>query len=160
MTQLTALNMLIVHVLPRKHLFAALTMESLVQVDSDDVTVDRVLEHRFTRGATVPQTLDPAYMLLCVPFTNVSADTGSGANDPHPAGIARLCPVAFVDADHTGAGVEIILIDPQPFNVDGTGTIGASATCAFLLWWPITHDRSLSFTTDEVCAVFGRAWEG
>jgi hypothetical protein len=95
------------------------------------VAVDRVFKHRF--GAPVPQTLGCAVRmpLSCMPFTDMSADMGSGANDPHPAGVAGCSPLTFMDADHTAtmacAGADIIFVDPQPFNVDGTST-GASAT--------------------------------
>ena len=160
-TRLTVRNMLIVHILPRKYQVAALAMKSLTQVDSDDVTVDRVFDHRFTRIATFPQALDPAvHVPRYVPFTDASTNTRSGANDPHPAGVARFGPVIFVDAGHTtaltGAGVEIFFVDPQPFHVGGTSTLATWTTRVFLLWSPIIHDGSMSFIIHEVCNVMGR----
>ena len=67
-----------------------------------------------------------------VPFPDMIADTGSGADDPHPTRVTRRSPSTFMDADHTAAvacaRVEIIPVDPRPFYVDGTSTSGTSAT--------------------------------
>jgi hypothetical protein len=139
-------------------------MKSLLEMNSHDVTVDRVFEHRFTGGAPVPLTLTLGCAVrvpLAVPCTNVKANAVSGANDPHPTGVAGLGPVTFVDADRTttmaSAGGKFVFIDPQPFNVDGTSSSETSATCARLLWGPINHGWSLPLVIDEVCDVFGRA---
>lgn len=98
------------------------------------------------------QTLDCTVRVpLFVPFIT----TGSGANDPHHRGAARLRLVTFVHADHVivqaCAGVEIIFVDPQPFDVDGASTLAASATRALLLWGPINHHWRLPLVTDKVC---------
>ena len=129
--------MFIVYILPPKLPFAAPAMKTLPEMNSHDVPIDRVFEHGFTSSAPVPLT----QILVCavlsvplaVPFADVNTDVGFGANDPHPAGVAGLGPVTFVDADHTttrlaSAGVEIVFIDPQPFNVEGTSTLATSAT--------------------------------
>ena len=159
-----ARNMFIVHILPRKLLVAALAMKSLPEMNSHDVTVDRIFEHRFTSSAPVPLTLTldcAVRVALVVPFTNVSTDAGSGANGPHPAGVTGPRPVTFVDADHTttlaSASGKIVFIDPQPFSVDGTGSSATPTTCARLLLGPINHSWSLPLVIDEVCDVFGRA---
>ncbi|KAF8545922.1 hypothetical protein OG21DRAFT_1518440 [Imleria badia] len=124
--------MLIVNILPWKLLVATLAVKGLSEVDGHDVAVNRVFVHHFV--APVPQTLDCAVHipLSGVPFTDVIADTGSGGDDPHSAGVSRRGPLAFMDADHTAtvvrAEVNIIFVDPHPFNVDGTSTLGTSAT--------------------------------
>ena len=96
-----------------------------------------------------------------MPFTDVSADTGPGADDPHPTGVAGRSPSAFMDADHTAtaarAGVEIIVVDPQSFDVDGRSTSGTSETKTLLFWRPINHDWRLPLVIVEVCDIFGRA---
>ena len=110
-------------------------MKTLSEVNSHDVAVDRVFEHCSGALAPVPQTLGRgARMPLAgMPFTDVSTDTGSGADYPHPAGVAGRSPLTFMDADHSTAtaacaGVEIIFVDPEPFNVDGRSTSGTSGT--------------------------------
>jgi hypothetical protein len=127
--------MFIVHILPWKLLVATLAMKSLLEMNSHNMTIDRVFEHRFSSSAPVPQTqtLDCAVRVaLAVPFMDVSTDAGPGANDPHPTGVAELGPLTFMDANHTAtmasASVEIVFIDPQPFNVDGTNTLPMSST--------------------------------
>ena len=133
-TRLTVLNVLIVHILPWKPLVATLAMKTLSEVNSHDMAVDRVFAHRSGAPAPVPQTLGCGVRmpLAGMPFTDVSTDMGSGANDPHPAGVAGPSPSTFMDVDHTAtvacAGEEIIFVDPQPFNVDGRSTSGTSAT--------------------------------
>ena len=96
-----------------------------------------------------------------MPFTDVCTDTGSGADDPHPAWVAGHSPSAFVDADDIAtaacAGVEIIIVDPQSFNVDGRSTSGTSETETLLFWGSINHDRRLPLVVVEVCDIFGRA---
>ena len=133
-TRPVVLQMLIVHVPSRKHLGTTLTIECLPKVDGHNVTINRVLKHHFVSGAPVPEAIGLAIfrVRLSVPSADVSANVGFGANDPHPAGVAVLGPLTFVDADHTiafsSAGVEIILIDPHPFNLDGTCTLITPAT--------------------------------
>ena len=94
-----------------------------------------------------------------MPFTDVSADTGPGADDPHPTGVAGRSPSAFMDADHTAtvarAGVDIIVVDPQSFNVDGRSTSGTSKTKTLLFWGSINHNRRLPHVVVEVCDIFG-----
>lgn len=68
-----------------------------------------------------------------MPFTNMGADASSSrANDPHPAGVAGFGPLTFVDDNHvttrTRDRVEIIFVDPEPFNVDCTSTLATSVT--------------------------------
>ena len=100
-------------------------MKTLSEVNTYDVSVDRVLKHP-RLGAPVPQTLGYAVRkpLAGMPSTDVCTDTGSGADDPHSAGVAGRSPLTFVDADETAtvacAEVEIIIVDPQSFNVGGT----------------------------------------
>ena len=110
-------------------------MKSFPEMNSHHVTVERVLEHHFTNSAPVPQTQTlhcAVRVALAVLFTDVSTDMGSGAHDPHPTGVSGLGPLTFVDADHTAtlasAGVEIVFVDPQPFNVDGTSSLATSST--------------------------------
>ena len=132
-TRLTVLDVLIVHILPWKLLVATLAMKTLSEVNSDNVAVDRVFAHRSGALAPAPEALGFVRMPLAgMPFTDVCADTGSRADDPHPAGVAGRSPLTFMDANHTATmacvGVEIIFVDPQPFNVDGASTSGTSAT--------------------------------
>ena len=163
-TRLTVLNVLIVHILPWKLLVATLAMKTLSEVNSYNVAVDRVFEHHF--GTPVPQTLGCAVRMPLggMPFTGVSADAGSGADDPHLAGVAGRSPSTFMDADHTATvactGGEIIFVDPQPFNVDGIGTLGTSVTCTLLFRRPVDHDWGLPLVIGEVCSVFGGAEGG
>ena len=132
-TCLTVLNVLIVHILPWKLLVATLAMKTLSEMNSHNVAADRVFAHRSGALAPAPEALGFVRMPLAgMPFTDVSADTGSRADDPHPAGVAGRSPLTFMDANHTATmacvGVEIIFVDPQPFNVDGASTSGTSAT--------------------------------
>ena len=157
-------SMLIVHVLPWKVLLTTLAMKTLPKVGSQHMAVNRVFAHH--SGAPVPQTLGcGVHMHLAgMPFTDVSTDTGSGANDPHPAGCAGRIPLTFIDIDHTAtlacAEVEIIFVDPRPFNIDGTSTLGTSATWSLLSWGPINHDQRLRLVIDGVYAVLGRTEGG
>ena len=126
--------MFVVHVASWKQLGTALALKCFSKVDRHDVAFDRVLEHRLVSGAPVPEAIGPAVLHVHprVPLANVSVDVGSGANDPHPTGVAVLPPLAFVDNDRTtslnSAHVDIILIDPHPFDLDSTRTLMASAT--------------------------------
>ena len=109
-----------------------MAIKSLSKVDRQNVTVQRVFAHRF-RSATIPKTFDfPLRVPLAVPFSDVSTNMGSAANYPHPARVAGYGPLTLVDADRTAtlssADVEIISIDQDPFNVDGTSTSAASVT--------------------------------
>lgn len=47
-----------------------------------------------------------------MPFTDVSANTGPGTDDPHPTGDAGLGPMTFMDNDLPCAHGEICLVDP------------------------------------------------
>ena len=104
-TRLAVLDMLIVHILPWKLLVTTLAVKTLSKVDGHDMAVNRVFEHRF--GAPVPQTLSCALHTFPpgVPFADVSADTGSGGDDPHPAGVVGRGPSAFMDVDHAATAV-------------------------------------------------------
>lgn len=161
-TNITLLNMFIVHILPRKLLVAAPATKPLLDVNGGNVAVDRIFKHCFTGSAALPQTLyHAAGITLCMPFPDVSTDTGSGANDPQPAGIAGLGPLTLVDADYTTSltctGGEIIVVDPQPIDVDCRSTSATPATWVLLLWGAIEHDRGLHLVIDSVCTTFGRA---
>ena len=83
--RLTVLNMLIVHILPWKLLVTASAMKTLSKMNSDDVAGNRVFEHCF--GAPIPQTLGRVLRMFLsgVPFADVSADSGSGGDNPHSA---------------------------------------------------------------------------
>ena len=139
-----------------------MAMKPLPEVDCQDVTVERVSEHRFPGGTPVPKTLGCLdHVPRAVPFTDMSADVGPGANYPHPTRVAGYGPLTFVDADHTitlsSTGVEVFFIDQGPLNVDGTGTLVVSATQACPLRRPVKHQQSLVLIIDEAWDIIHNA---
>ena len=156
--------MFVIYVASWKHLGTASALKCFSKVDRHDVAFDRVLEHHLVSSAPVPEAIGPAVLRvhLCVPLANVSADVGSGANDPHPTGVVVFCPLAFVDTDRptplNSAHVEVILIDPRPFDLDSACTLVTSAARNFLLWGAINYDRKPFLVTGEVSDRAWRRW--
>ena len=122
----------IIHILPENFLVAVVAMKPFLEMNSHNAAVDRGFWHHFT-SAPIPQTCGRAVrMALRMSPPDVSTDTGSGANDSHPAAVAGLGPLTLMDADRiislACARIEIVFVDPKPFGVNCTNTLATSAT--------------------------------